>query len=272
MMKQRPSRSRRFHAVLRAAIATAAAVVIGLSTLTLAAHRSKATERAKAGGDMAKYATTLADLEATIRVTKYDSAELEKIGADFKTTYSVRNLTFQYKQPDKIRIEGHSQTRGGAVMILNGAVRYYEVPRLKLRRSENLESHPARRQSLLEYAGLVSPGTLQFMDGKLLRDERLGDRDTSVYEMRFQGDEKNSFYRVWLDKQTHVSLKREWCDSAGKLRATFLYGSLQEVLPSIWLPTRLEVKNAEGISAAVVSLGDIKPNQGLTDEPFAVTP
>jgi len=221
-------------------------------------------------GDIAKLATTLADLEATIRVTKFDSAELEKIGSDFKTTYSLRTLTFQYKQPDKIRLEGHSQTRGGAVLIMNGAMRSYEVPKLKLHKTENLEAHPGKRQSLLEFAGLVSPGTLQFMDAKLLREEKIGDHDSLVYEMRFQGEEKNSFYRIWIDKQTHVSLKREWCDSAGKLRATFLYTEPKEIAPGIWLPTKVEVKNAEGMTAAVLAMSEIKPNQGLTDEPFTL--
>jgi outer membrane lipoprotein-sorting protein len=254
--------------------ATIAALILGQTSAIspLAPASAHAEERAKPLGDIAKLTTTLADLQATIRVTKYDSAELEKIGSDFKTTYSLRNLTFQYKQPDKIRIEARSQTRGDAILILNGAMRYYEVPKLKLRKSENLETHPGKRQSLLEYAGLVSPGTLQFMDGKLLREEKVGDHDTVLYEMHFQGEEKNSFYRIWIDKQTRVTVKREWCDSGGKLRATFLYTDPQEIAPGIWLPTKVEVKNAEGISAAVLSMSDIKPNQGLSDAPFSMEP
>ena len=124
----------------------------------------------------------------------------------------------------------------------------------------------------MDYVGLVSPGTLQFMDGKLLRSEMIGDREILVYEMRFQGEEKNSFYRVWIDKQTLVTVKREWLDAAGKLRATFLYLDAQEIASGIWLPTKLEVKNAEGVSAAVLALSDIKANQGLSDVPFALTP
>lgn len=256
---------------LKTVSAAAAAALFFTAPLvpTSIAHAgARVEERAKPAGDIAKLATTLTDLEATVRVVKFDSAELEKIGSDFKTTYSLRNLTFQYKQPDKIRLEGRSQTRGGAVLIMNGAMRYYEVPKLKLRKSENLGSHPGRRQSLLEYTGLVSPGTLQFMDAKLMREERVGDRETQVYEMRFQGEEKNSFYRIWIDNLNHFTVKREWCDAAGKLRATFLYSEPKEITPGIWLPTKAEVKNAEGITAAVVVMSEIKPNQGLTDEPF----
>ena len=265
------SRSFPFHARTAVAAALVLAFIPGVAR-NAPAYPTRVEERAKKAGDISNLATTLVDLEATIKVTKYDSAELEKIGSDFKTTYSLRNLNFQYKQPDKIRLEGRSQTRGGAVLIMNGAMRYYEVPKLKLRKSENLMAHPGKRQSLLEYAGLVSLGTLQFMDSKFLREEKSGDSEAAVYEMHFQGEDKGSFYRVWIDKQTRVTVKREWCDGAGKLRATFLYGDAKEIAPGVWLPTRVEVKNADGISAAVLSMTDIKANQGLTDEPFALTP
>jgi outer membrane lipoprotein-sorting protein len=268
----RRSHSRQFRPCVVAASLGALILGAALTSIPAASAPGRAAESAATPGDIAKLATNLADLEATIHVTKYDSAELEKIGSDFKSTYSLRNLTFQYKQPDKLRIEGHSQTRGGALLIMNGAMRYYEVPKLRLRKSENLEAHPGKRQSLLEYAGLVSPGTLEFMDGKLLREEKLGNRDAAVYDMRFQGEDKGSFYRIWIDKETRVTAKREWRDGAAKLRATFLYGDVKEIAPGIWLPTRVEVKNADGISAAVVSLSDIKPNQGLSDEPFTPTP
>jgi outer membrane lipoprotein-sorting protein len=234
---------------------------------------ARAEEHAEAKlGDLAKLTTSCSDLEANVHVTKYDSAELEKIGSEFKTTYSLRNLTMQYKQPDKIRLEGHSPTRGDALMIMNGAVRYFEVPRLKIHKSENLENQPGRRQSLLEYVGLVSPGTLQFMEGKLLREEKAGERDALVYDMHYQGVPKGSYYRVWIDKETHITLKREWFDKEDKLRATFSYLDAREVSPGIWLPTKVEVKNAEGAAAATLSLSDIKVNQGLSDEPFTVTP
>ena len=37
-----------------------------------------------------------------------------------------------------------------------------------------------------------------------------------------------------------------------------------------WLPTQMEVKNAEGISAATTTMDDVKVNQGLSDELFAI--
>jgi len=264
--------SKRFSTTSRSYAIAACTALLFSVLLYMGTPLSLAAEREKSTADIAKLTTALTDLEATIKVTKYDSAELEKIGSDLKTTYSLRNVNFQYKQPDKIRIEARSQTRGSALLIMNGATRYYEVPKLKIKKSENLEAHPGRRQSLLEYAGLVSTGTLEFMDATMLREEKLGDRNTIVYNLRFQGEDKGSFYRVWIDKDTHVTMKREWRDGADKLRATFVYSDLKEIAQGIWMPTKVDVKNAEGASAAQLSMTDIKPNQGLTDAPFTPTP
>ena len=250
---------------------TLAAAMMSVVLLIGPLHKADAHDGVPVS-ELTRFLTPLSDLETTIRVTKFDSAELEKIGADFKTTYSIRNAIFQYKQPDKMRLEGRSQTRGGAVLILNGSKRYYEVPKFKVRAMENLERQPAKRFSLLEWVGLISTGTLQFMDGKLVREEKLADRDVQVFDMRYQDQPKGGYYRVWLDKETHITSRRDWFDGAGKLRATFLYTDPQEIAPGIWLPMRAEVKNADGASAAILTLSEPKANQGLSDEPFTITP
>lgn len=220
--------------------------------------------------DIRKMITPLADLEAIVKISKVDSVELEKIGADLKASYAVRKLSFQYKTPDKLRLEGHSATRGSATMIMNGAMRYYEVSLLKMKKTENLEAKSGKRQSLLEYVGLISPGTLQFMQGQYLKDDTLDGTSAEVYELKYLKEDKGSFYRVWIDPKQKNVLKREWLDGAGKLRAAFKYGDAKESAPGIWLPTQVEVSNGEGKSAAVLTLSNIKVNQGLTDEPFQI--
>ena len=68
--------------------------------------------------DIQTFVTKLDDLDATLKVTKYEPTELEKISPDFKTTYSVRNLTLQFKQPDKLRLETEAapDNEGGVVV------------------------------------------------------------------------------------------------------------------------------------------------------------
>lgn len=242
-----------------------------LCSSLLTTNRVQAEEAAKVSvRDLTDLTSAAMDLSATVRVTKYESAELEKIGSDFKSLYSIRNASFQYKQPDKIRFEARSQTRGNALLILNGPVRYYAVPKLGLHKTEDLANSPGKRQSLLEFAGLLSPGTLKFMQGRYVRDETQEGKKLSVFEMRYQKEEKGQYYRVWIDPVTRLISKREWYDSADKLKATFTYQAPQEVAPDLWVPNRIEIKNAEGVTACIVTLSEIKVNQGVGEDPFTV--
>ncbi len=249
--------------------------VLCLALLCLSHFTSTSTVRADEKivfpeHDIRKMITPLADLEATVKISKVDSVELEKIGADLKASYAVRKLSFQYKTPDKLRLEGHSATRGSATMIMNGAMRYYEVSLLKMKKTENLEAKSGKRQSLLEYVGLISPGTLKFMQATYLKDDILDGANAEVYELKYLKEDRGSFYRVWIDPKQKNVLKREWLDGAGKLRAAFKYGDAKESAPGIWLPTQVEVSNGEGKSAAILTLSNIKVNQGMTDEPFQI--
>ena len=233
-------------------------------------ERPAPTSRGEADPKVSDFTTTLADITASIHITESDSKEMAKIGSDFATTYSLHNMSLLYKQPDKLRLEGKSPTRGTAMMIINGANRFVDIPRFKIHLIENLEKSPSRRQSLLELGGVVSPNTLKFMNGTYIRQEMLDGHATSVFDMRFTGAESAQRYRVWLDSITRTTVKREWYSSENQLRATFLYNEPKEVITGVWLPTRVQIKNAEGVVAAVLIMEDIKVNQGLVDDLFAI--
>ena len=147
-----------------------------------------------------------------------------------------------YKQPDKMRLDGKSAVLGDAMLIQNGAIRYYSVPKLKLHNREDLKNSPARRQSLLEYGGLMTPNTLTFMQAHFTQHEDVDGADTQVFDLTYKGTTANSHFRVWIDSKSHVTLKRAWYDSENKLKATFYYLEPHEVSPGVWLPTRIEVK------------------------------
>ena len=253
---------------------------IGLTALTMAltstlANRTAAEDpkpgRGAEAADIHTLVSKLDDLEAALKVTRYEPLELEKISSDFKTTYSVRNLNLQFKQPDKLRLEGHSATRGSALMILNGTVRFYSVPKFHLKKSEDLVNAPGKRQSLLEYSGLIVPDTLRFMQAQFVKMEALQGENKAVFDLTYQNTGVGSHYRVWIDTRTHITTKREWYDSANKLRATFAYLDPHEVTPGLWLPGRLQVKNAEGAVGAEVTFSEAKANQKLADSLFDIT-
>ena len=236
----------------------------------------KSAASLRAGLDAAALAdltTTINDLQAIMRVQKSDTKELEKIGVDFARSYQfqgmLRNsITLEYKQPDKLRLSGKGLF-GKASIIMNGPLRYSRVP-LMPKKVEDLSESPGKRQSILEYGGLLAPETLSFMQGKFVRDEKVEEQPTSVFDLTYKGVSTGSHFRVWFDTKTHLTVKREWYGLEGKLKATFYYQNPKEVASGIWLPTQVEVKNAEGISAAITTIDEVKVNQGLSDDLFVI--
>lgn len=243
----------------------------GMQTVGVAtAHAAAKTKGvSSAPRDLSALTTSITDMEAKVHVTKMDTKELEKIGRDFGITYRLHTLLLQYKQPDKLRLTGHIPVLGEAVLIINGSLRFYDVPKVK-KTVEDLEKSPSKRQTLLEYGGLLSPETLRFMQGRFVREEPLDGHPTLVYDLTYQGVESASHYRLWIDPETHITCKREWYDIENKLRATFFYQDPHEVAPGIWLPSRVEVQNADGVVAATTTLHDVKINQGLSDDLFTI--
>jgi outer membrane lipoprotein-sorting protein len=220
--------------------------------------------------DISHYVAQFKDISADVRVTQSDTKELAKIGSDFSASYSLRNMALQFKLPDKLRLEGKSATRGSAVMVINGPVRFVEVPRFKIHLVENLEKSPVRRQSLLELSGVLAPDTLKFMTGKCLRQEALDGHNADVFELKYTVGGSGQHYQVWMDRENKTTLRRDWLDADGKLKATFLYDQPKEASAGVWVPTRIQVKNGEGVIAAVINLDSIKINSGLEDTLFQV--
>ena len=213
------------------------------------------------------------DLQAVVHMEKCDLKELEKIGADFGRTYQfqdlLKNVTLQYKQPDKMRIAGTGFVK--ASIVMNGPLRSFRTP-FQPKKVEDLTESPGKRQSLLEYGGLLAPATLNYMQAKFVRQDTLDGQTTPVFDLTYKGATSGSHYRVWFDPHTHVTLKREWYGFDGKLKATFYYQDVHEVGASVWLPSQVEVRNAEGVSAAITTINSVKINQGLGDDIFTITP
>lgn len=213
------------------------------------------------------------DLEATIRITKCNPAALEKISPDFKKSYTLmnalHNVAMHYKTPDKLRFDGRNPVLGSAVIIMNGPLRVAKVPRIQTK-IEDLKDSPGKRQSLLEYGGLIAPDLVKFMKAKLVREEAVDEQPATVYDLTYLGVGGGSHYRVWIDAKTHITVKRVWLDRDNKVKATFFYREPREVTPGFWLPSVIEISNADGELAATTSIEDVKINQGLADDLFAI--
>lgn len=206
---------------------------------------------------------TLQDLEAKVQVVSADQAELGKINRDFGMAYRLKSLTMKYKEPNKLRMEG---TIG--CLIVNGATRHFRVPALRLSKTDDLGESPGKRYTLMD-VGLLTTAGLAGVTGKYLRDEAVDGKSARVFDVTYKGDDTVR-YVVWIDAATHVIVKREWYDGAGKRKATFLYQQPKQVAADLWVPTRIEIRNPEDAVAAVTAYSDVKVNQGLDDSLFKI--
>ena len=226
----------------------------------------------KMGRPLTDFVTTCKEMQATIYVSKLDSKEMEKIGKDFGTTYRLRNLRLFFRNPDKVRLEASSRIFGDALIIMEGTRRFYAVSKLNLRRVENLKKEPAKRQSLLEYGGQISPQTLDFMEGSFLKEDKVGTTTALCYSLKYTGQVGNSYYHIWIDPQTRITLKRVWFDPQNKIKATFLYSDVKEISPDFWMPGKCEIQNGEGVTAAILDFKEVKTGMPLDDSLFEIKP
>ena len=210
----------------------------------------------------------VSDLQATVTATRADQAELRKINKDFGMAYRLKSVTMRFKRPGKLRMEGRIGQES-ALYIINGSTRYYSIPRFNLTKRDDLGNSAGKRYSLLEL-GILSRGDLSGVQSKYLRAESVDGSACQVFDVAYKGDDTLR-YVLWIDNERRVIRKREWLDSAGKLRASFLHLDPREVAPGFWMPTRVEIRNGEGILAATVEYTDVKLNQNLDDSLFTTT-
>jgi len=203
------------------------------------------------------------DLQVTATVVKADQAALRKISRDFGMTYLLKEVVLSYKEPNKLRMESSI-----GFYVVNGSARFFRVPQLNLKKRDDLGTSPGKRYSLLEI-GLLPRSLLAVAAYRHLRDETLAGLPVHVFEITYRGD-PTSRNVVWIDPRTRLIVRREWHNGEGELKAVFTYQNPREVLPGLWIPTRIELRNADGVVAGITDYANVKVNQGLADSLFDV--
>lgn len=201
------------------------------------------------------------DLEARVTVDKADLTQLEKINRDFGILYRLREVTIRYRDPDKFRMDNRL-----GVFIVNGGQRYLRVPQLGLRKKDDMGTALAKRHSLLDI-GILTPARLEQLRWRYLRQDTIQGRSLPVFEITF-GDEETTRYHLWMDPAKKCVVRRQWFDGTKGLRATFDYLQPVEAVQGVWVPTRIEVRNADGALAGATVYANLKVNQGLPDALF----
>lgn len=209
----------------------------------------------------------LKDASFTATVVKAQQRELQKINKDFANSYRFDYTDVRLKEPFKLRLESKADDQM-IVFILNGATRMFRISPSGINKKDNLSKSPGKRQTVFDF-GLITPSLfIDLMDAKFVRTDRATGQP--VFDITYQkGLNDDSRHRIWVDPDKKIVTKREWYSQNGSkpLMAIFLYKNPQK-FNGIWIPTLLEVQNAEGKFAGSTRYESIKVNSGLKDSLF----
>jgi outer membrane lipoprotein-sorting protein len=211
----------------------------------------------------------LRDASFTAVVGKSSQKELQKINKDFAQSYRFDYTAVKMKEPFKLRLESKVEDQQ-IWYILNGSTRLLSIPKAKIRNRENLAKSPGKRQTVFDF-GLITPALFSnFMEAKFVRTER--GTNEAVFDVTYEkvlGDD--SRHRIWVDPDQKFVTKREWYSQNGSkpLLAIFKYKNAKQV-NGVWIPTTLEVYNAQNKLAGTTNYQDITANTGLSDSLFDV--
>jgi outer membrane lipoprotein-sorting protein len=231
---------------------------LGLGLTLLAAAAAAA-----AGPDIHQYASTnIKTLQMDGQVVTENRAELQKISGDFANAYRFHRVSMTYEQPGKLHFE--SVVAGVHIAYtINGNTRYTSVPTFHVHKVENISGAPGKKSTLLD-EGLLPPEQLGDYNATFLRKEG-GD---PVYELTPKQPGETTKEIVWIDPATHITVKRQNFDRHGALAKWFLYKDPIQVSPGIYVPTRIEVYNAENKLAGITAYENIRINRPVNESVF----
>lgn len=207
------------------------------------------------------------DASFTARVKYANQKELAKINDDFGKSYRVPYTDFKVKEPFMMRLETKVDDTQ-ILYIINGPKLLIRVPRIKVNSRQDLSKAPGRRQTLLDF-GLLTPSLFKsFFVAKFVRMDRA--TNDAVFDITYPAVlDDTSRSRVWIDPAKKFVTKREWFSQRGKQLATFFYNEPVQV-DGIWMPTKVQVKNVDGVLAGETYYTGLKVNQGLSESLFSV--
>ena len=207
------------------------------------------------------------DASFTARVKFANQKELAKINDDFGKSYRVPYSEFKVKEPFMLRVETKVDDTQ-VLYIINGTKQIIRIPRIKVNSRQDLSKSPGRRQTLLDF-GILTPSLFTgLFDAKFVRMDRA--TGNAVFDITYPARlDDTSRHRVWIDPQKKCVTKREWFGQSGRQMATFYYNDPENV-GGVWIPTKVQVKNVDGVLAGETYYSGLKVNSGLSDSLFSV--
>lgn len=209
--------------------------------------------------------TNLEDLSATLVVDYRNDQVLKKMSDCRVSDYGLKNAQVRFKTPDCSRIEGNAHGLR-VVSITNHDYSIFRIKPLGYQKTKPL-GESAKYKPFAMLLGLVTPEIWdQFAvnDVGILRE---GADEFYVFDL-LRIDSSRKLYRITIDIQTLTLHECDTYRSEGDtLKLTCRYLEQMQV-NGLWVPTRVEMRSADGELAAVFKLSNIAVNTNLDDALF----
>lgn len=236
----------------------ARAAVLGLALAALCCGA------ASAAPPLEQFASTnVKTLSLSSEITTENQSELKKIPGDIALAYRLHRGSMQYEQPGLLRVEATIPLLGSGYYIINGNRKLTVAP--FVHRVQDVTGAPGKKQTLLDF-GLVPPEL--FDDYTAVFEKKDGIYD--VYNIIPKLKSDTYHYEIWIDPATKTTFKRVEYDRHGVLTKIVYYKNPVQIAPGIFIPTRLELYNAQNKLAGVTGYQDIKVNQPLSPSTFKI--
>jgi hypothetical protein len=208
----------------------------------------------------------LKDFVATGMLLAKNDAELRKIDDSYVQSYRFRESLVQYKEPMKLRVDA----KAGLISIryvINGkrkSTRGFGISKVK-----DITGRPGEEQSMLD-SGVITPGFLaDAVESRFVGQQTLDGRKVPVFEFWYTDEPRSRRHLVWMDPAKRLILRHDIHHRSGGLKMRFLLKQPTKVA-GVWVPTRVELYNAEGRLAAVTRYTQVKVNTGLSESLFRI--
>lgn len=205
----------------------------------------------------------LKTLQASSEIVTENQDELKTIPGDIALAYRLHRGTLAYKQPGMLRIEASIPHIAAGYYIINGNQKLTVAP--FVHKVQDTTGAPGKRQSLLDF-GLVPPELLNDYTITFQRRES----GLLCYKVQPKQASETNYDLIWIDPKTHITAQRYNYDRQGKFVKWFLYKNPVLAAPGVYVPTRVELYNAQNKLAGATVYQNIRVNQPLSDSLFKI--
>jgi hypothetical protein len=192
---------------------------------------------------------SLHHLQATVEHSTANMDVLRKIGPGFAEGYQVDSATYIFTAPD--RLEMHAKAGMlTATQIYTNTTR--ETVFGWIHRTDDISKDITKRETI-EVLGLLPQNYLDTMRADYIGVDTVDGVQCQVFMLRYLTDQPNDNrrFQTWVSDDQHYIVKQRVWDGGNNEHQTVLYKNPIQVIPGVWVPTRVEAYDSQGELAGV---------------------